>query len=523
MNNLPIHIDNNEEHDDFVDIDLDVIEDLINEDIDLREEIDIRLTSYNRGLETLYAMEEYHTSIYSKESFSSSDIKQHNVIAKLIDVNLEQHYNGFNVGLEGIGSMLNSAAIHGGIAVKVAKVVTGAVVDTVVSSVQISKQLLEKITSGIMNLAAEYELISKLIEKRWFGIKNLIEVYQQQLSKLQDRINTATQGDSSLQATIKVKLNTAKLSRNRKIQTKDDYMKVITEDITDVVTFLNKYTESSKITVPMAKETSKSFAFLAPYKQTMIKNLNLFNNDVLGKLSALPLFKNGHEEGLEIHSRVLIGGKRVSISHNRERATNEHVRKDLRRMIKEMNIYGSRVKGNDNINVEVIVLKDFVVNDTQHLLSLLQSTGEALDHYSAQGVPQFVKDKDFFNRVTQIVSGLASAGTGFVIGKDFLNNGNNLEMVKTSLPKTLLNIVDLFVKAASLTALIALVGAKPAVQLIDWLRKYIISSVFTSMDLQYRITKILNNVDSSVIDTLISVRGQCYRVTDKLSKSKVWS
>ena len=39
---------------------------------------------------------------------------------------------------------------------------------------------------------------------------------------------------------------------------------------------------------------------------------------------------------------------------------------------------------------------------------------------------------------------------------------------------------------------------------------------------EYRITKIMNNVDSSVIDTLISVRGQCYRVTEKLSRSKVW-
>ena len=42
------------------------------------------------------------------------------------------------------------------------------------------------------------------------------------------------------------------------------------------------------------------------------------------------------------------------------------------------------------------------------------------------------------------------------------------------------------------------------------------------IDLQYRITKIMNNVDSSVIDTLISVRGQCYRVTEKLSRPKVW-
>ena len=50
----------------------------------------------------------------------------------------------------------------------------------------------------------------------------------------------------------------------------------------------------------------------------------------------------------------------------------------------------------------------------------------------------------------------------------------------------------------------------------------IISSIFTSIDLQYRITKIMNNVDSSVIDTLISVRGQCYRVTEKLSRPRVW-
>ena len=114
------------------------------------------------------------------------------------------------------------------------------------------------------------------------------------------------------------------------------------------------------------------------------------------------------------------------------------------------------------------------------------------------------------------------AVTGFGIIKNFLSNGNNLEVVKKSLPSKLLTVIDLFVKAASLTALVSLAGAKLAGALVDWLRKYIISSIFTSIDLQYRITKIMNNVDSSVIDTLISVRGQCYRVTEKLSKPKVW-
>ena len=527
MNTLPIHVE--EDHE--VDLDLDIIDDLVSDDLELREEIDNRLTNYKVGLESLFALEDYHGSLFNKQTFDGRDLKQLNIIANVINVNLDHHYNSFNIATEGLTDLVsttvnsvakNTATVANNV-LHVGDKVTNVVLSGVIKATELSKKLIEKINSGIISLASEYEIIAKLIEKRWFGIKNLIEVYNLQVNKLEDRITEATKGSSSLTADIKVKLNIAKLSRDRKINNKDNFMKFIREDLTDIVDFLNTYTESVKLTESMSKDTMKSFAFMKPYKQTMVRNLNMFNFDILEKLSKNNLFNKGSEEGNEVHSRVLIGGKRVSISFLREKATTLNVRNDLRRMIREMNIYGSRVKGNDNINVEIIKLNDFRLTDAKELLSLLKSTGEALSRYNGESIPKLLKDRTFFSRVTEIVVGLASAATGFGITKNFLSDTNNLDLVKQSMPGKLLAVVDLFIKAASLTALIGLVGAKTAGLLIDWLRKYIISSVFTSMDLQYRITKILNNVDSSVIDTLISVRGQCYRVTDKLSNSKVWA
>lgn len=533
MSDLPTHVMPEDESDNL-DIDLEIIDDMISADLILREEIEERMDNYKTGLEALYVLEDYHSTMYSKGEIDDRDIKQLNIITKAINVNLNHKYDGFNIATEGLTDLVKSAAnssvalagtavkVGGNVAGKVGNVGKAAVIG-VIKATELSKALIEKINQGIINLGSEYNIIAKLIEKRWFGIKNLIEVYRLQVSKLEDRINEATSGSNSLRSDIKVKLNTAKLSRDRKIATKSDYMKIIREDVTAIVDFLNSYTQSIKLTEKMSKDTTKSLAFISPYKQTMIKNLNLFNFDVLGKLSNEDIFKGGHEEGNEKHSRVLIGGKRVSVSFDRNRASLLDVRSELRRKIREMNIYGSRVKGNDNINVEIVTLRDFTYGDAKELLSLLKSTGEALDRYNGEGIPKLIKDREFFSRVTEVVTGLAVAVTGFGIIKNFLSNGNNLEVVKKSLPGKLLSVIDLFVKAASLTALVSLAGAKLAGALIDWLRKYIISSIFTSIDLQYRITKIMNNVDSSVIDTLISVRGQCYRVTDKLGRGKVWT
>ena len=532
MSDLPIHVIPEDESDNL-DIDLEVIDDMISNDLILREEIEERMDNYKTGLEALFVLEDYHTTMYSKTIIDDRDIKQLNIITKAINANLNHRYDGFNIATEGLADLVKSASATtanaasnvinaGSSAGKMVGTAGKVVVSGVVKATELSKVLVDKINQGIINLASEYDIIAKLIEKRWFGVKNLIEVYRLQVSKLEDRVNEATNESNSLRSDIKVKLNTAKLSRDRKISTKNDYMKIIREDVTAIVDFLNAYTQTIKLTEGMSKDTAKSIAFMTPYKQTMVKNLNLFNLDVLGKLGDEDIFKGGHDEGNEKHSRVLIGGKRVSVSFNRDRATLLDVRSDLRRKIREMNIYGSRVKGNDNINVEVITLRDFTYGDAKELLSLLKTSGEALDRYNGESIPKLIKDRQFFSRVTEMVTGLAVAVTGFGIIKNFLSNGNNLEAVKKSLPGNLLSVIDLFVKAASLTALVGLAGAKLAGALVDWLRKYIISSIFTSIDLQYRITKIMNNVDSSVIDTLISVRGQCYRVTEKLSRPKVW-
>lgn len=524
MSGLPIHVVP-EEDSDSLDIDLEVIDDMISSDLTLREEIEERMANYKTGLEALYVLEDYHSTIYSREIVDSHDIRQLKIIDKAIKSTLNQNESNRNISVEGITDLLSSST---NVAIKAKNIGSGVIktvpvaISTVIKAVDLSKALVEKINQGIINLGSEYALIANLIEKRWFGIKNLLEVYRLQVSKLQDKVLEATNRSNSLRADIRVKLNAAKLSRDRKISTKADYMKVIKEDILAIVDFLKSYTENIKITKSMSGDTVKSFAFITPYKQTLVKNLNQFNFDILQKLSQKSIFRGGHEEGNEIHSRVLIGGKRVSVSFDRERSTLLNVRGELRKKIQNMSIEGSRVKGSDNINVEVITLRDFTLSDTEELLDLLNTTGAALEHYNGENIPKLIKDREFFSRVTEIVTGLAATVSGFGIIKNFLSNGSNLEVVKQSLPSQLLAVIDLFVKAASFTALVGLVGAKLAGALVDWLRKYIISSIFTSMDLQYKITKIMNNVDSSVIDTVISVRGQCYRVVDKLSKKNVW-
>lgn len=521
MSDLPIHIENEHDSSRFdIELDLETIDDIVSDDIALRAEIAERLENFNAGLECVYALEDYHTAIYNRDTLTNSDIKQLNIITNAIRTNLSYDYNGYTIAQEDIAELVKTGAssLANGISKTASATVNG-----VIKATELSKKVVEKINQGIINLASEYEIIAKLVEKRWFGIKNLIEVYNLQTAKLEDRLLDATSNSDTPRADIKVKLNTAKMDSNRKITTKEQFLKIIREDITAIVEFLDTYTKSVEITDRMSGDTLKSVAFLKPYKQTMIKNLNLFNIDVLNKLANTTLFKDAITAGNEKHSRVLIGGKRVIVSHISERADVSMPRNDLRGMIRQMNIEGSRVKGSDNVNVEIITLHDFSLDDGKELIGLLRSANEALERYNGSSIPKSLSDRNFFSRVTETITGLATAATGFVIIKNFLSNSDNLALVKQSLPVRLLNVVDMVLKAASLSTLIGLIGAKTVGMLVDWIRKFIISSLFTSMDLQYRITKIMNSVDSSVVDTLMSVRGQCYRVSEKLTKHKAWT
>jgi hypothetical protein len=75
---------------------------------------------------------------------------------------------------------------------------------------------------------------------------------------------------------------------------------------------------------------------------------------------------------------------------------------------------------------------------------------------------------------------------------------------------------------STFAAFSGIVAAASAAYLIDYLRKYIISNLFTMMDLQYKITDIIEKIDHDYIDTLIEVHNQGYRVCKKLASSRSW-
>lgn len=533
MTDLPIHVIPEDESDNL-DIDLEVIDDMISSDLILREEIEERLNNYKTGLEALYVLEDYHSTMYSKGEIDDRDIKQLNIITKAINVNLNHKYDGFNIATEGLTDLVKSAAhssvalanttvnVGGNVAGKVGNVGKAAV-KGVVKAVELSKLIVEKINSAIVTLGSEYNVIASLIEKRWFGMKNLIQVYELQSRKLEERLREASGNSDSLLGNIKVKLNVSKLDQNRKVENKDQFLKVIKEDIVSIVEFLDTYSKSIVVSEKLLSDSMKSLIFLKPYKTILTRNINLFNLDVLDKLEKTSLMSTGTNEGGTTTSRVLIGGRFVTLSRPKERATLEHKRADYKALIKSMDVDAQKAKGDDNKNVEVITLNDVTLKEAKELLELLGVCSSALENYMSRGIPKLLKDRNFFSRLTETVTGLASASAGFDIMKKFLSNSDNLGAVKLSMPGKLLNAIDIFIKAGSFSLLVGMVGAKTAGALFDWLRKYIISSIFTTMDLQFKITKIMNNIDNGVLDTLVSVRSQCFRVCDKLSKVKAWT
>jgi hypothetical protein len=505
MEDLPLHVIGTEDlEEESLEIELMDLDDLLEEQYSLKEELDSRLVSFNNGLESLALLEEYHSYIYNKEEVALEDVKQFNLLLS----------NNTNYALEGIADMI----VVGGAITDVARATVGAVV----KAVDLAKAILDKINEAIISLASDYETISKLIEKRWFGFNQLLEVYDQQVNKLEDKIAKVTRDSSSLRASFKIKLTTATLDRT-KVTNKQSYLRVIENDINGICNFINNYIKQIKIIEAIGSDLNKSLVFVRPYKATLAKTYNIVNLDILNNLKDSSLFRDAAKLETGIASRTLIGGRQVIISTNEDRLELHHKRTEVKAAIRKLNIEAPRVKANDNIYVDLVELNDFTAREAADLLELLRTTNQTLKNYVEQGIPKLLKDREYFSRITQTVTGLGTTITAFTITKKFLSNAGNLEIVKQSLPGKLLSVIDLFLKAASLSALIGLVGAKTAGLLIDWLRKFIISNIFTSMDLQYRITAIMNNVDSQVLDTLVSVRGQCYRVTNRLSSYKVWT
>ena len=533
---LPIHTAGNEVEFNSLDLslDIDTINDIIEDDIVIRDEISERIRNIQSSMESIYVLENFHSTLLNRDEVSKYEVSQLNVVTEACKVSINYNYSNYDFGLEGLGEILKKTATSVGSAtssiantsINVANTatnITKAAVKGVVKAVELSKLIVEKINSAIVTLGSEYNVIASLIEKRWFGMKNLIQVYELQSRKLEERLREASGNSDSLLGNIKVKLNVSKLDQNRKVENKEQFLKVIKEDIDSIVEFLDTYSKSIVVSEKLLSDSMKSLIFLKPYKTILTRNINLFNLDVLDKLEKTSLMSTGTNDGITTTSRVLIGGRFVTLSRPKERATTEHKRADYKALIKSMDVDAQKAKGDDNKNIEVITLNDVTLREAKELLELLGVCSSALENYMSRGIPKLLKDRNFFSRLTETVTGLASASAGFDIMKNFLSNSDNLGAVKMSLPGKLLNAIDIFIKAGSFSLLVGMVGAKTAGALFDWLRKYIISSIFTTMDLQFKITKIMNNIDNGVLDTLVSVRSQCFRVCDKLSKVKAWT
>ena len=67
-----------------------------------------------------------------------------------------------------------------------------------------------------------------------------------------------------------------------------------------------------------------------------------------------------------------------------------------------------------------------------------------------------------------------------------------------------------------------MVAASAASYLLDYLRKYVMSNLFSMMDLQYKLTDVIEKFDHDFVDTIVEVHNQGYRVCKKLASTRNW-
>ena len=133
-----------------------------------------------------------------------------------------------------------------------------------------------------------------------------------------------------------------------------------------------------------------------------------------------------------------------------------------------------------------------------------------------------MKNRKTISNLVTFASGLTGGNAAFLSIKKFFENDDNLKAFNLVAPLPVAKLLATFLGVSTFAAFSGIVATASAAYLLDYLRKYIIANLFSMMDLQYKITDILEKFDHDYVDALIEVHNQGYRICKKLASTRSW-
>ena len=501
------------------------VEDLVNVIRDSKEEIKQRFVSLRHDIDTVVALEDFITDIKDKEAITKADVAQYQ---KLVDHNETSYLMGMSykqVSLEGFDTLINTGSSVAKLVKNTASNVASAVnhiKDGVVAGAKLASFLYTKVQSAIVSLAASWDMVCALIEKRWLGLKQLVEVYDLQYDRLYTAYSEATKESDKL-ANFSVKLYASKLRNDgRDISDKHTLLKTITEDSFGISALGDGFIKSVQKITQIDSLSNRALTLREPYRKTLAINANT-TNEIIKEFTNNMLFTNGgFVKNNQAQSRVLLGGKVIYVNYNDTEMAEDTPRKEFKRFVGSMSFASIKRRDGSTNDTELIEFTDVTVAEAGDIFGSVYETNAALRRYFESNIPATLRGRQTITSLTTFATGMVGGNAAFDSIKRFFNNDENLKAFNLVAPVPVAKLLGTFLGASSFAVFGGIVAAAAAAFLIDYLRKYIISGMFSMMDIQYKITNIMEQFDSDFIDTVIEIHNQGHRVCKKLASSRSW-
>lgn len=490
-----------------------------------RDNIREYMGAIKHDMGNLVALENFAGEMLTKPAVTDADAKRYDeIVGSFANPSLiGMQYQ--SVSMESFGTLLATASSVGQTASNLgnqAAVAAMLIKDGVVAGAKLAAMLYERVQQGIVKLAASWDFICGMIEKRWLGLAQLVDVYDLQHQNLMEKFDQVLVHPRAL-AAFKVQLYVAKLRNDgRDIRKKDVMLRAINDDCIGVADlgemFIRQLGEIKKVDII----ASQAFKLQYSYKKALNENLNTVNN-LLKSMTHNTLFQHGgFVKGYEAQSRVLMGGKVVYIGYNEDDLDIEAPRKEVRGFVANMNFAAVKRRDGASNDTETVEFSGMTVPEAQAVFAGVKMTNDTLRSYFESGIPEMLRKRTSITDLIKFATGLTGGNAAFETIKSFFSFEGNLKAFNLVAPAAISKLLGTFLGASSFAIFSGMVAASAAAVTIDFLRKYIMANLFSMMELQFKLTDVIEKFDHDFVDTIVEVHNQGYRVCKKLASTRNW-
>lgn len=384
------------------------------------------------------------------------------------------------------------------------------------------ENIFEKITTALATLTSKATALSWLAEKRLLGFKVAAKTRKNLLEELKGQLR----GAKGMASDFVIKIKVPSVAG---IKDKESFIRFFEAEAAGLEQTVLTYDKNISAVNGMVMKTLKSIALLGwEYNETMAGNFNTFKNDVLKPLATTGIFADPAATDNSrdvVYSKVMLSGKCFFIGGalGKDMAIGAK-RRDVRDMINRLDfndIGASEVVDTEQMSFS-LEMTQLEQKEVERLIHALDKTTDALTRYGHMNRHWLADQRQIFSILTKTYNNLGVLKNSFSINsafKDMAGKGGmfiqaalNEGQITSEAAAKMMKFVNTSATLGTVAAAANMAVGSLVTEVLDWGRKKIIGTCFSSMALQYKITKIVDNFDTHVISAVIDHQNRGERV-----------